>query len=387
MKLRQRGIGHSHGPAFEAIPERMPFGKDMVDLPPASSPFIANIPPGPKSLDAFIGELSLPRDGIPAALDYGQYLDRMNETVAGQPRDAVMSEGEFARKVPQNVKNMSHPATKDKLRSWRDQGLYVDPDANLVNPWYHPGPLIDQWTKHLGEEQGRADLKRFLEYNGPASIQTNVTQSIKEAAKLRSLENQGLPFDENHITRGDLTGAAYQNKLQFANDIRDGRGLSDTAHKIRNYSTQNLQGVGAGHPVYNLDGTTLATPITMDSQMAEAMRFRGNHGQQLERFKGPNYTEGANVVRKLGDEVGASGADTQAAIWQSYLREKHAGNKTGETYTDPFARVLEDRVNRTAILSGEHPQDVWKRFLIDGDPLLASGVPLPFQPVQQEGQQ
>lgn len=33
------------------------------------------------------------------------------------------------------------------------------------------------------------------------------------------------------------------------------------------------------------------------------------------------------------------------------------------------------------VLSGEHPQDMWKRFLIDNEPLLqAPPVPLPISP-------
>lgn len=387
MKLR-RGLGHNRGPAFEAtVAEHIPFFGQNVELP-----FVGTPVERPKSLDSFIGDLSRPRDGVPAGLDYEQYHHRQNETVNGQARDTPMDEGEFKRKMPQNVKNMSHYKLLDDLRVHRDKGLYVDADGKMVNPWYHPGPLIEQWTKHLGEDAGRADLQRFMQYNGPASIQTNVSQSVKEAAKLRSLELQGLPFDETQLTHSDLTGAAFHNKLQIANDIRDGKGVdgegfSAGAHKIRNYATRNLQGVGAGNPVHNLDGTQVASPITMDSQMAEALKFRGPNGKQKERFVKGNYTEGANVVRRLGDEVEASGADTQAAIWQSYLASKHQGNVTGAGYTDPFARVLEDRVNRTATLTGETPGDTWKRFLIDGDPLMAKGVPNPMAPFQRNDEE
>ena len=58
-------------------------------------------------------------------------------------------------------------------------------------------------------------------------------------------------------------------------------------------------------------------------------------------------------------------------------------NVTGVEYTDPFASVLEDRVNRKADNTGQQPNDLWKQLIGDGDPLLTAPV-MQFAPMQSQ---
>lgn len=312
-----------------------------------------------KSLEQFVDELKQPRDGRQPLFDYEKYLSDPLRTVNARDRAFETQEPEAKRDLNQNVKNLSHYRRMDDLREKRDAGMYEGPQGHPVNPWYWPAPVYDAFSKELGPELAHDRLSKFLNYNATTSMMTRVPRNAIEAWTLLHHDLNDIPF--NRLNAGELIGGAYPNKVKLSGDVAEGRGImGDTAHKIRNYSL-NLHGVGTAEPVYkpgsagNLE--RVLSPTTLDSIMAEAMRLRGKDGEPRERFVGPIYREGMKVIDKLGDEVGMANADTQASIWQTHQGRKYPD----DNYSDPYARILDDVINRVAVEQGEDP----KRVLAD----------------------
>lgn len=356
------------GRAFDDVADTfdLPFfseGKAPAVIQPRSTP----------TLDDLIASQS--RDD--PLLDYGAFADvgrTLNAPGIEQGTESAMGAFRSKRNLNQPLKNLSHPAHLQRLRRLRDEGLVEGPGGAMMNPWYNPGPLSEKWNEVLGGPFSESDaaLQKFMQATGPTSIQTNVSDNVREASLAYPYLLRGEPISNVTHGRSELTGAGYNEKLRKLQQIQSGNydeavGFPTTAHKIYNY-TRNLQGEGVGVPYPN-------SPVTLDSQMAEVMRLRTKDGVPKERFVGPAYAVGEDIIRGLGDEVGAAGADVQAAIWQSYLASKHGGRAFGDRYSDTFARTLEDRVNKTADTLGEDRETIWKQ-LINGERGLLSLAPV-----------
>ncbi len=289
----------------------------------------------------------------PGILNYDTYLSDPLRVVGNRDRRFETQEPAFKRGVSEEAKKLNDPATLDTLREKRDEGLLIGPDGHPVNPWYWPAPMWDAFSKRLGPELADERLGRYLDYNASTSMMTRPSRAAIEAWHLLHHDINDIPI--NKLNTGELTGGAYPNKVAISGQIASGEGITgDTAHKIRNYK-ENLRGVGGAEPEYNYaTGERILTPLTLDSIMAEAMGLQKKGGEPSDRFRGPIYREGMKTIHGLGEEVGAPGSDTQAAIWQPHQFTKHKD----PVYMDPFARIFDDMIQRVAAHNGEHPEKV-----------------------------
>jgi hypothetical protein len=314
-----------------------------------------------RTLEEYVDTLKKPRDGNKPLLDYDTYLTDPDRVVGGRSRQFESQEPTWKRTPAQEAKNLGHWKNMDNLRELRDEGFYIGPDGMPVNPWYWPAPLWKAFEAELGPELAHNRLSQFLNYNASTSMQTAVPRNVVEAWNVLWHDINGIPF--NKLTTADLTGAAYNNKRDISAAIAEGKGISgEHAHKIRNYSL-NLHGSGVGAPEYrtlpNGEVERIITPVTLDSIMAREMRLRNAEGKDKERFVGPTYRSGMEVIHKLGDEVGAGGADTQAAIWQRAQLAKHGL----PSYTDSYARIFDDVINKVASARGDDPKRVLSNLI------------------------
>lgn len=321
-------------------------------------PGAKRIPRRPQmTLEQYVDQLKQPRDGRPPLLNYDKYLEDPHRTINARSREFETQEPAFTRDVPQRAKNLEHYRLLDSLREKRDAGMMIGSDGTMVNPWYWPGPLYDKFRSELGPDLAHERMSKFLDYNAATSMQTSVPRNIIEGWWALHHDLNDIPF--SRLNAAELTGAAHPNKVKFAGDIAEGRGLmGKEAHKIRNYSL-NLHGVGTAKPEYRyLPGgevERILQPATLDSIMAREMKLRGVSGEPKERFVGPIYRHGVGTINKLGEEVGAAAADTQAGIWQSAQLAKHGD----PVYRDSFARIFDNVINRVAEREGKDPNEVF----------------------------
>lgn len=299
------------------------------------------------TLEQFVDNLK----ARPSVLNYDKYLEDPFRVVNGRSRQFETQEPVFVHNTPQRSKDLQHYRTMDSLREKRDAGLLEGPDGTPVNPWYWPAPTYHAFEKELGPELANDRLSKFYGYNAATSMQTRVPRNIMEGWNLLYHDLNERPF--KHLGTDELTGAAYNNKLLLAGDVGEGRGFtSKTGPKVRNYDL-NLHGVGTAEPEYSPStGMLLTQPTTLDSIMAEAMRLKNDSGSPAKRFVGPMYRSGVDTINKLGSEVGAAPADTQAAIWQTHQFGKHGQ----AVYGDPWARTFDDMIHIVANKKGEDPQ-------------------------------
>jgi len=370
-------------PTRRSIPQRVEAPSESV-----SAPFIMlpeEKPPAllPQTLEEYVQKLQKP-DSV---FNYETYLSDPLATV-NRDRRHELQFGADEPRLTQPLKNLTHPTHLGRLRQLRDQGLMDDPSGNKVNPWYWPSPLVDAWTRELGDEAGLTQLGKFLDYTAATSPQTNVSGNVREGSVVYHADQQNIPFKS--LDHADLTGAAHHNKKAMSLDVAEGRGIigdgENTRNKVGSFAL-NLRGVGTAKPEYDFSGKSprlLKTPVTMDSMMAEAMRYRDKEGNQKERFTNSAYDHAAGIIRNLGDEAGAAGADTQAAIWLPFQASKHGQLRQGTDYSGTFASALDDRIRRTAEIRQQDPRKVLEDLIHGRAPLLEANTPMPFVPMTED---
>lgn len=326
--------------------------------------------PKPGRLEELVDEFSAPREGMKSGLDYGTYFNEQPTTV-GIPHDWPAPTRMPAREVAnQPIKNLKHPATRDRLNKQALPNLYEGP-SGLVNPWYDPAPLLDKFNKVMGERQGSDQLGKYLDFVAATSPLTEVGQNIIESSKAWNLWNQGKKFTKNSLGL-DLSGPARGVKQKLATDVAADIPFDPrTAPKVANFRA-NLRGAGTKEPSYSPEGKRLTTPVTLDSVMARTWPYRTKAGDPA-LFKQSAYGAGVNAAHDLAEQLGGvPGADWQAAVWQGHQKGQHADTSYGARYNDSFARQLDSAVQRTARETGTDPNSVWEKFILGELPTFYS---------------
>lgn len=370
-------------PTRRAMPQRVEAPSEGLSTPFIMSPEDKPPPLLPPTLEEYVSKLQKPG----TVLDYSTYLSDPLATV-NRDRRHELQFGADEPRLTQPLKNLGHHSHLDRLRGLRDQGMMSDPSGNKVNPWYWPAPLVDAFTRELGDEAGLTQLGKFLDYTAATSPQTNVSGNVREGSVVHHADVNNIPFKS--LDQMDLTGAAHNNKKQMALDIAEGRGIigdgENTRNKVGSFAL-NLRGVGTAQPEYDFSGKSprlLKTPVTMDSMMAEAMRYRDKAGNMKERFVNSGYDHAAGIVRNLGEEIGAAGADTQAGIWLPFQASKHGTERQGTDYSGTFASAVDDRIRRTAEIRQQDPKKVLEDLIHGRAPLLDAQIPMPFVPTTED---
>ncbi len=295
------------------------------------------------------------------------------------------------RGVPQRTLDItSDPGVRDKMldtiAAGRDMG-----GAN----WYNADPLREMFLSELGKSKGDAAFHKYMDFVAATSPRSEVGANARNASYYygREMRGEGMPAvgDRNPQPYGHMAQRLHQMNAErvagagwdplnnpkpasFAENLtgnqapvtvdthafrlpailgRDERFLETAFQANKDAPKQNVQQMVKSGEMSMADAA--ARPAWWQSQPKA-----NEYGAMEQYYKG------------LGQELGLSPAQTQAAAWVG-------GGKTtglGSDSTKPFIGFFEDRVNKTAEATGMAPDEVMKKFIRGELPGLLSGAGL-----------
>lgn len=292
------------------------------------------------------------------------------------------------RGVSQRVKDITtDPNIKDKVANIVRAGQAMGGDK-----WYNAEPLRREFVYHLGEDEGNARFRKYMDFVAATSPRSRVGENVRNASYYYHLASQGQPMPpigtKNPQPYGHLAQRLHQqNALAVAgpgwNPIKNPKpasfvenltgnqmpGTIDT-HAFRlpaimagdpRFLETALQ-VAKGEPPRNIQKEVESGKMSMEDALKQGSAWQS----------APNDNEYAaleHFYRDIGKELGLTTAQTQASAWVG--GGSHTG--LGSDETKPFIRFLEDRIQETAKKKRMDPKDVLKSFIKGEMPLFANG--------------
>lgn len=239
------------------------------------------------------------------------------------------------RGVPEAAKSLAAEGNLARINKVVDEGLK---QGGLE--WYNTEPLREAFVGELGKEQGAKDYARYLDYVAATSPRSNVGTNARNASYYYLLDKQGLPLPNPDIEAlpQPYGHIAQRLHIQNAQNIRENGGIPVFQNPKPASFSQNLQGN--------------QTPVTIDTHNARLI------GLGEDRPKNTEYGFLENMQQAQAAKMGITPAQYQASAWIG------GGNETGlKSTADPFLRVFEQRVEKTAKEYGLSESDVLRRVI------------------------
>jgi hypothetical protein len=223
--------------------------------------------------------------------------------------------------------------------------------------WYNTEPLREQFVNELGEAQGNQAFRQYMDLVAANSPRTRVPENIRNASYFYGTERRGEDLPRTYFREG------YHRMTKETQ--------APTPYGIMPIHVQNMQNLREGglpvmqNPkpasfVENLTGNQ--TPVTIDTHNMRAITA----GREAEVPNPNQYGFLERMQQAEAAKMGMSPAQYQASMWVG------AGKETGlGSPTDPFLRVFEDRVRKTAEATGKTPAQVLREFIRAQAPLLS----------------
>jgi hypothetical protein len=359
-----------------------------------------------------------------------EVLDEINAGPSGAGPLDLSTEGRFQadqtafeRRVPPRgvkprlVRAMENEEVVNGIRDSIKRGMEMGADK-----WYHTGAIRDAFIKELGEDQGAAAFKNYMDMVSATSPRSDVSTNIRNASYYYMNADKGLP-DSLPYPYGHV--AQNLHRQNFDTVMREGY---DRARNPKPEAfSANLQGnlvpvTVDTHAFRNIgirtrDPEFLETSISVpykDLKTAknvsqddlELLTMAQKYGEispdgkkvvfrpQKLHSEGklsmedavnipsfwaskPNeneYGAAEQLYTRLAKEFNIAPADAQAAAWAG------AGDITGlkSPAMKTFPQLFNERVLYTANMRGENPADTLGMFIRKEKPLLGLGAAVPF---------
>jgi hypothetical protein len=310
-----------------------------------------------------------------------------------EPRDLGVQRF-VPKKVPERtVDLLSRPDVYDKMVAGVERGV-------PVKDWYETGPLRKSFEDQLGTEAGLGKFDQFIDSVAATSPRSDVGTNVRNAS---FYYGKAQPTPGNPIP--SIADLGEKNPAPYGH-------LAQNLHRMN--AEKSVFPGGAG-----LDFKANAKPIsfaanlkgdpsvaTIDTHAFRAPAMAGADPRFLERsFMNEKGVEPRNIMeehaagkvgmdealgrgafwqskplpteyaafedhyKKIGQELGLTPAETQAAGWVGH------GQTTGlESAPKSFMDFVEERILKTARERGMDPKDVWKMAVSGKMPLLSAGA-------------
>jgi hypothetical protein len=223
--------------------------------------------------------------------------------------------------------------------------------------WYNTEPLRQQFVSELGEGPGNAAFRQYLDMVAANSPRTRVPENIRNASYFYGLAQRGEDLPRTYLQGG------YHRMVKETQ--------APSPYGIMPIHVQNMENaLEGGLPVLqnpkpasfveNLAGNQ--TPVTIDTHNMRLL----TGGREAEVPKANEYGFLERLQQEQAAKMGMSPAQYQASAWIG------AGKETGlGSPIDPFLRVLEDRVAKTAEARGITKAQALRDFIRAKSPLLS----------------
>lgn len=359
-----------------------------------------------------------------------QTLDEINAGPSGAGPLDLSNEGRFQadqvpfeRKAPPRgvkprlVRAMENEEVMNGLRDSIRRGMEMGADK-----WYHTGAIRDAFIKELGEDQGGAAFKNYMDMVSATSPRSDVSTNIRNASYYYMNADKGLPdqlpYPYGHVAQ-NLHRQNFNTVMQQGYD----RAKNPKPEAFSANLQGNLQPVTVDtHAFRNIGIRTrdpefletsisvpykdLKTAKNVDPDELELLTMAQRYGERTPDGKKvvfrpqklfaegklsmdeavnipsfwtakPNdneYAAAEALYSRLAKEFNLAPADAQAAAWAG------AGDITGlkSPAMKTFPQLFNERVLYTAKMRGEDPADTLGMMIRREKPLLGLGAAVPI---------
>jgi hypothetical protein len=294
-----------------------------------------------------------------------------------------------ARGIPEHIMRLGDPRNMERTNQIVQMGM-----SHGGPEWYNTMPLLERYKGELGPVRGEQGWDSYLKYVGATSPRSPVPLNASVASYYDMLAAQGLPFPQPvkkgtnwSMPRGSLPegygSLAQATNAHNAQMVRDNGGWPSWTFfdkpKPPSFVT-NLQGN--------------YRPVTSDVHNVSMLDLRGPQGNRLIMPPHPYYgyiEQLQQGPKGAGQFMDLAPAQYQASGWipwaAGYRDVGRYGEVTGGSpkklaaYSEPFIKVVEDRVKRKAMDLGWSPEQTLRSFL--RKEIAIAGVPAAAIPVMQ----
>ena len=297
------------------------------------------------------------------------------------------------KKVPERtVDLLSRPDVYDKMVAGVERGV-------PVKDWYETGPLRKSFEDQLGPA-GLNKFDQFIDAVAATSPRSDVGTNVRNASYYYG-KAQPFPGQNSIPSIADLpekNPAPYGHLAQNLHRMNaektvfpGGQGLDFKANAKPIAFAANLKGdpsvvtvdthafrapAMAGADPRFLERSFLnekgATPRNIQDEVASGKvsmeEALGRGAFWASKPLPTEYAAHEDYYKKIGQELGLSPAETQAAGWVG-----HGGTTGLESAPKSFMDFVEERILKTARERGMDPKDVWKMAVSGKMPLLSAG--------------
>ena len=276
-----------------------------------------------------------------------------------------------------------------------------------VQFFYHTGPIIDKAVSlGIPEQTARSQLRKFAENYAATSPRTKTEENLRSASLVTAKQKAGIDLSEIIGPGGDGINEKGYPMMIGPGGIHQ-KLVDDAAAKGFNFNTnpkpatfvENVSGNHAGvtvdtHairavfsamneidpgsvPLQFIGGKTAskvkenqakyqADPMSLDvsNMIADGLATQKIDGKDVQT----EYAIFSDIYKKVAAELGVSPAEAQALSWFAN------GDKTGlGSAPKTIVELIDERVDVTAQALGQSKDEVFKKFMQGGIPLLSLG--------------
>ena len=315
---------------------------------------------------------------------------------------------------PRMQRALENPDVTEGVRGSIQSGVDIGADR-----WYHTDPIRQAFIQELGPELGAQRFERYMDYVAATSPRSDVSTNIRNASYYYTRDGQPLTKEDLRYPYGHV---AQNLHLQNAATIQSG-GFNVLQNPKPASFSQNLQGnltpvTVDTHAFRNIamrtrDPEFLETSISVPNKTGRSAANLSEDEQALltmaqrygevspdgskivfrpqrlyqegrlnmdDALKIPSfwaskprdneYGAAEQLYSRLGQGFNLPPADTQAAAWAG------AGDLTGlaSPPTRTFPQLFNERVEYTARMRGEDPQETLRAMIRGQRPLLGIGA-------------
>ncbi|MEI6283464.1 MAG: hypothetical protein WCP82_12250, partial [Alphaproteobacteria bacterium] len=303
-------------------------------------------------------------------------------------RQFDLPRNEPARGVPERTQAIiNDPNVREQMLRTIEQGEKMGGSR-----WYNADPLRDVFVNEYGRDRGDEAFRKYMDFVAATSPRSEVGVNARNASYYyqRAMTGQGMPEvgARNPQPYGHMAQRLHQmNAQRLAGEGWDPLNNPKPASFVENL-VGNQRPVTVDTHAFRLPAILARDPRFLETAFqVDKTAPKQNIAQMVARGELPieeaasrpaywqaqpkanEYAAMERYYKSLGQDLGLTPAQTQAAAWVG--GGKMTGLKSDES--KPFLQFFEDRVYKTAIERNMDPQDVLKGFVRGDLTLYANG--------------
>jgi hypothetical protein len=293
------------------------------------------------------------------------------------------------RGVPDRIAELtSDPKVREQMLDVIRQGM-----EKKGHHWYNAEPLLKEFVDELGPDEGMKAFRKYMDFVAATSPRSDVGTNVRNASYYYNLWKNDQPMPEvgtrNPAPYGHLAQKNHQMNAQAVagegwDPLKNPKPASFVENLVGNQSPATIDTHAFRLPALlkqdprfletsfkegkdvapqNIKGLLESGQITMDEALKRPAWWQSQPSKT-------EYKAMEDYYKGLGEELGITPAQTQAAAWVG-------GGKTTGLASDsskPFIGFFEDRLKVTAEKNGLSEREVLKKFIRGEMPLLGIGT-------------